>query len=218
MLLGTAMLGKTTAHRDHMGVDPEETGAYSLWKAGWGDPRVAGDPAWREVQREVYRKLMLHSIRLGITPLLGHAGDEWVRAGIKSGYDVVVAHPVPEKVIPYLRKEAASEMPHVDNRLRALLVGYRNVGHLATKYNGLVSSRVGYATEILRDMGVTPGYSKPDGWPSEWVDLLNTPFAVWDRGRKTILYPGDLGFEEAVKAERRLNPRLKRNEAAEDSR
>jgi hypothetical protein len=207
------MGGKTTAHREGYGLDPEETAAYRVWKSGWGDERVAQDPAWRKVQREAYRKLVRDCIRIGVTPLLIHASEEWARLGIKSGYDVVVAVPKVEEIVPYLRKEARSDLAHVDARIGALLHGIQKTALIAAHFASLVTLKEGYAAVILRDMGVHAGHVDPISWPMEWQDLLMHPYAVWDRINKVVVFNSDPRFQEVLAQETQANPRLKRKEA-----
>lgn len=62
VLLASSYMGKSTAHRSNLVVDPEELGAYRVWREGWADPVRANDLEWRRAAGAAYDALRLECI------------------------------------------------------------------------------------------------------------------------------------------------------------
>jgi len=87
IVYGGAYTGKTTAHRNGLGVDVESSDPYAAINYCWGKVEMANDPEWKKLQMKSYEALCLLMIDAGVTPLLIHWNARVHEMARSKGYD-----------------------------------------------------------------------------------------------------------------------------------
>lgn len=87
IVYGGAYTGKTTAHKNGLGIDVESSDPYSAINYCWGKEEMANDPEWKKLQVKSYEALCLLMIDAGVTPLLIHWSARVHEIAKNKGYD-----------------------------------------------------------------------------------------------------------------------------------